>query len=93
MAEAEAEPISPGQKSPRKEVRDLAAELSEEQLNEAREVFNLFDKDGKPGAASSSFLLQLLAGMRYPSRDTWSRLPPQARARSATRKSTSRWRS
>ena len=39
--------------SDRREIRDLAAELSEQQLVEAREVFNLFDKDGTPRSAAN----------------------------------------
>lgn len=37
----------------RREIADLAAELSDDQLREAREVFSLFDKDGKPAARTN----------------------------------------
>jgi hypothetical protein len=46
------------------EITDMAAELSPEQLTDAREVFSLFDKDGKgvaPQRPSSSAIAWLLS--------------------------------
>jgi hypothetical protein len=46
MAESD-EPTSPRSPVQKKDIKDLAAELTLEQLTEAREVFALFDADGK----------------------------------------------
>ena len=51
------------------EITDMAAELSPEQLTDAREVFSLFDKDGKgvaPQRPSSSAIAWLLSSTPPP---------------------------